>query len=74
MCKISSEETIRDTTIHIRNESDLKRLLSYEKAIVYRHISGGVANQLSSFLSSILLAEMLHLPLICSTPFPQSRI
>ena len=62
-----------DTTIYIRNVSDLNQILGFQQAVVYHHISGGVANQLYSFLSSVLLAEMLHLPLICGLDRPSLK-
>ena len=65
LCKGRDTTNTIDHTIYIRNVSDFTVVNNITTAIVYRHIVGGIANQLFSVMSAFLLAEMTELPFNC---------
>ena len=65
LCRGRNTTSSIDRTLFIRNASDFTAVSNITTAIVYRHIVGGIANQLFSVMSAVLLAEMTGLPLIC---------
>ena len=52
-------------TIYVKTMSDLEKLSDIWHGIVYISRVGGIANQLYSLISSILIAEVLDVPFIC---------
>ena len=52
-------------TIYVNSMSDLEQISDISHGIIYINRVGGIANQLYSLISSILIAEVLDVPFIC---------
>lgn len=64
----STIQEFNDTTVYIRQAKDIGQFNRLKRGVYYVKAAGGIGNQLSNFISSLLYAEILGVPFICYCP------
>ena len=66
MTRVAYSTMFQDKTIYIKESKDFSKVNStIQTGIYYEKSAGGVGNQLYSFISTLLYAEILEVPFLC---------
>ena len=66
MTRVAYSKMFEDMTIYIKESKDFNKLNStIQTGIYYEKTGGGIGNQLYSFISALLYAEILEVPFLC---------